>query len=277
MHDPIRDEPPPRLAVWLLAGYLLLIAISAAWLMVSIFPGLDAGTDTVVFGTPSLFWIAGESPIRTEPGLLLLAICAGLLGSFVHAAQSLAAFVGNQRFRTRWILWYLIRPPIGAILGLLFYVVVRAGLLSTDGSVTSPFGVVALAGLGGWFSKQATNKLAEVFDVLFRTQDRTEYEDGLDSGPQIVSITPAPIPTTTAIAGKLTVRIQARGLAGVRGVNIGAATIEPDAVNGDVITLTMPEKTRKRFAGSTQDVTIVGPPPENQRSQPAPLEFTAEA
>jgi hypothetical protein len=46
----------------------------------------------------------------------------------------------------------------------------RGGLLSTSARVedVSPFGVSAVAGMVGLFSKQATDKLREVFDTLFR-------------------------------------------------------------------------------------------------------------
>jgi hypothetical protein len=57
-------------------------------------------------------------------------------------------------------------------LALVFYFVIRGGLLSVNGGADtiSPYGVAAVAALVGLFSKQATDKLAEVFTTLFRTQ-----------------------------------------------------------------------------------------------------------
>jgi hypothetical protein len=57
-------------------------------------------------------------------------------------------------------------------LALIFYFVVRGGLLSTGAAASdmSAFGVAAVAGLAGMFSKQATDKLRELFDNLFRTE-----------------------------------------------------------------------------------------------------------
>jgi len=59
-----------------------------------------------------------------------------------------------------------------AALALIFYFVVRGGLLSTGAAASdmSAFGVAAVAGLVGMFSKQATDKLRELFDNLFRTE-----------------------------------------------------------------------------------------------------------
>jgi hypothetical protein len=40
---------------------------------------------------------------------------------------------------------------------------------ATNVGAINPFGIAALAGLVGMFSKQATDKLAEIFKALFRT------------------------------------------------------------------------------------------------------------
>jgi hypothetical protein len=81
------------------------------------------------------------------------------------------------------------------VLGLLFYFVVRAGLLSADAGSVSPYGIVAFGALAGWFSKQATNKLAEVFETLFRTEKAAELKDRLNAAatPKIDTLTPGTV------------------------------------------------------------------------------------
>jgi hypothetical protein len=103
--------------------------------------------------------------------LILIVLCAGALGSYVHAATSFASYVGNRRLVLSWAWWYALRPFIGMTLALIFYFVVRGGLLSTGAEAgnMSVFGVAAVAGLVGMFSKQGTDKLRELFDNLFRT------------------------------------------------------------------------------------------------------------
>jgi hypothetical protein len=102
--------------------------------------------------------------------LLLLVIVAGILGAFVHGATSLADYIGNNNFNKSWTWFYLLRPAIGMALALVFYFVIRGGFLSTSGGAKdiNPYGIAALAGLVGMFSKQATDKLSEVFGTLFR-------------------------------------------------------------------------------------------------------------
>jgi hypothetical protein len=111
--------------------------------------------------------------IGDDARLILIVLFTGALGSCVHAATSFASFVGNRRLVLSWAWWYLLRPFIGAALALIFYFVLRGGLLATAASASdmSPFGIAAMAGLAGMFSKQATDKLREVFDNLFRTAE----------------------------------------------------------------------------------------------------------
>jgi hypothetical protein len=113
-----------------------------------------------------------KGEIGDDARLILIVLCAGALGSYVHAATSFASYVGNRRLVLSWAWWYVLRPFIGTALALIFYFVVRGGLLATGTAASdmSAFGVAAVAGLVGMFSKQATDKLRELFDNLFRTE-----------------------------------------------------------------------------------------------------------
>ena len=127
-------------------------------------------SDTLINIPISFFW--GYWCYRTtfDERLIMLVIVAGILGSFVHGATSLADFMGNNRFNKNWTWFYLLRPAIGMSLALVFYFVVRGGFLTTTGGAKeiNPYGIAALAGLVGMFSKQATDKLSELFSTLFR-------------------------------------------------------------------------------------------------------------
>ena len=64
------------------------------------------------------------------------------------------------------------------------YLVVRAGFFATTTGATAlnPWGFVAVASLVGLFSKQATNKLDELFSTMFRTDKDRELRDKLNPG-----------------------------------------------------------------------------------------------
>lgn len=156
---------------YLLVIYLLVVGCTAAYFLVSIFP-------EVTKDAPLGF----EYGLNSDQGLMLIAMLSGVAGSFISAAQSLSAYIGNDSFKRSWAMWYLLRPWIGGVLGLAIFFSFRAGLVSSVEAV-SPYGVAAIGLLGGWFSKSATDKLEEVFDVLFATDADDNREDPVKPTP----------------------------------------------------------------------------------------------
>ncbi len=66
-------------------------------------------------------------------------------------------------------------------LPLILYFAVRGGLITGNAGAQnlSLYGVAAVAGSAGMFSKQATDKLREVFETLFKTTQPLERPDEL--------------------------------------------------------------------------------------------------
>jgi hypothetical protein len=148
--------------------------------------------------TISLFGGRLKLNLDPETALLVLVVAASALGSYVHAATSFATYVGNQRFAMSWTWWYLLRVFIGVALAVLFYFAVRGGVLSAQAQsgALNPYGVAALAALVGLFSKQATDKLREVFETLFKTGEGYGDDERTDKitnpRPQVVEVEPTP-------------------------------------------------------------------------------------
>lgn len=117
--------------------------------------------------------------LTTERRLILIALLAGAIGSCIHALQSLAAFIGNEQLYRSWKTWYLVRPVIGMSLALIVYFAARGTQMLGAEAGAEPFGTAALAGLSGMFSKQATEKLEEVFSTLLQRKKSVEYKNGL--------------------------------------------------------------------------------------------------
>jgi hypothetical protein len=141
-----------------------------------------------------------------EVRLILLVMLVGAIGSYLHAASSFVDYLGNRAFVSSWVWWYLLRPFIGMLLALLFYFVFRGGFITagvnTSGEAATnyinPFGIAALAGLVGMFSKVATDKLNEVFTTLFRPapgQGDAKRGDKLIP-PTIINLSPNKGPST---------------------------------------------------------------------------------
>ncbi len=121
----------------------------------------------------------------SEISLLLLVLIVGALGACLHALTSLSEYVGNKKFKKSWALWYILRPFVGAILSLLFYFVIHGGLFPQSGVTGRKFyGIMALAGLIGLFSKQALYKLSDLFDVLFKSEKDGKLGNKLTQNPR---------------------------------------------------------------------------------------------
>jgi len=163
-----------------LGFYLLLVSAALAYFILALWHTSGVNQDGTLTnawsGNSSLFWT--DLKINPDVRMILLVIFASALGSCVHAATSFATYVGNRSLVESWYWWYFLRPFIGIALSLITYFAIRGGLLLlTDYSKTAeinPFGIAAIAGLVGMFSKQATDKLRELFDNLFRTQKGDE-------------------------------------------------------------------------------------------------------
>jgi hypothetical protein len=137
----------------LLALFLILTAGVLAYTFLRLWPDVPSNQTVATFNAIGITF-------SVEIRMLLLAMCAGGLGSFVHASTSLEDYVGNKRLSANWFWWYILRLPIGMVLALVIYVVIRGGMLAPGAGAesVSRFGMAAVAFLSGMFSKQATDK-----------------------------------------------------------------------------------------------------------------------
>jgi hypothetical protein len=181
----------------LLLGGLLLYGALAIW--------PDVQTEDSIRDGFSLFQI----PVTLNYGqrVLLMVLMTGAAGSFLHSANSFIAYAGNSRLTREWVWYYLLRPFLGSTLAMGFYLVVRGGFLTVNGSAESLnlYGIAAISFLAGMNSDQAIKKLIEVFDTLFRTQE-ADPRGGKLGALAVESIEPAEIkvntPTTVVIKGR---------------------------------------------------------------------------
>ena len=162
-----------KLKVTLLGLYHVIMIMLLIYFLIKVWPNYSAGENgqQVEANYFTLFGWSIQS--GSEAGILLLVVIAAALGSYIHAATSFVSYVGNKSLVMSWAWWYILRPFIGVALALVFYFVIRGGLLSvnTQAGDISIFGITAVAGLVGMFSKQATDKLGEVFNTLFKTKE----------------------------------------------------------------------------------------------------------
>jgi len=165
-------KPAGQLRTTLIGLYMIAMAMLLTYIVFCLFPERVLGENNKMVWNTVLKIFHYEGAVSAETRLLLLVMTMGALGSYIHTATSFVSYVGNRSFIKSWTWWYVLRPFIGVALAVIFYFVVRGGFLSagTDASDTSPYGFAALAGLVGMFSKQATDKLEELFSDLLVTR-----------------------------------------------------------------------------------------------------------
>lgn len=188
---PFQTGPPvaaSRVWIILFGFYLIVLNLVLLYLLIRIWPGKPVSADDLVHVTiiPKYF----ERNLDLETVYLSLVALVGALGAFIHLATSFTEFLGNRTFIASWKWWYGLRPFIGSALALMVYFAARGGLIAGPGNAKdlSPYGIAALAGLAGMFSKQATDKLREVFENLFKTTHPSiRFDSGKDDSDVVHS------------------------------------------------------------------------------------------
>lgn len=121
-------------------------------------------------------------PAATRNGLqeLVVSMLAGGMGASISAMRGYLQHASIRKdFDLAYVPWYVARLLMGLLLGGIFYFVIRGGLLAAGGGQALDFNLYGLAGLGalvGLFSKNAVDKLREIFGNLFQTEDELGRE-----------------------------------------------------------------------------------------------------
>ncbi len=173
------QDPMPLPLKTAIAIYTALLLVILLYALVKLWPVTKAAIEPATF-----FWASYQ--LSLEVRFILLAAVAGALGAYIHLATSFVDYAGNRKLSISWGWWYLLRPFIGVALAELVYFSLRAGVVA-GGAVDSIsiHGVVALCALSGLFSKQATDKLREIFDNMFRTEKPVERAGALQEKAKV--------------------------------------------------------------------------------------------
>ena len=205
-----------------------------------------------------------KPPIHRELQLLLVVVCAGALGTFIHTMKSAQAFIGNGTMKRSWYWWYITAPWVGAAMALIFYAVLRGGFLigaPADEKFVSPFGVLVIGALVGMFSDKASLKLKEIFDTIFKADG--DPRGGKLHAPAIHSLDPS----TVQAGSTQEVKVLGERLGKVTAIRFNSTELPVQIVSDREVRFTLkPEHIAK--AGTLQIVVV---DPENGTSVSATL------
>jgi hypothetical protein len=231
-------------------------------------------------GLAGLYWLINTNS-NTRDGqlvlsageLMLVVMLSGLVGSYIHAVNSFVSYVGNRRFYKSWASWYVLRPFLGVAMALVFYVAVRGGVLVLSGgnSTVDPYAMMTVAALAGMFSKQASDKLAEVFDTLFRSRADEERRDKLQNPvPKLTALEPAKV----AVGAAAKVTLRGEGFVPESVVRVGTQSRQPKFEDATRLTLELSADDLKT-AGELS-ITVFNPPPSGGTSSTLVLVVSTE-
>ncbi|TCO59505.1 hypothetical protein [Actinocrispum wychmicini] len=169
-----------RQQVYLLVGVLLLLANVPLACLIWLWPDR---TDLAGPHQMSLFW--WSFTISPERRILLCVAFCGLLGGSIRMLLRIRGDFTSPNVSPRYVPWYFLTPPIGAILAMGFYLVVRGGFLAS-GTSADNVNVFAFGGTGvlvGLFAEKATDRLEAAFGGAFASrQHRSQPRSGHTSG-----------------------------------------------------------------------------------------------
>jgi hypothetical protein len=129
-----------------------------------------------------VFWSGDTLGVNGERHLFLLVLLAGTMGSSVAMLMELVESVSDHGVYARDLALLLALPVVGAGVSLIFYSVIRGGLLATstaDGKTAdfiNPFGAVGIAALVGLFLRGALGRLSIVSTTLFGGESESRPE-----------------------------------------------------------------------------------------------------
>ncbi|OHD26776.1 MAG: hypothetical protein A2086_02665 [Spirochaetes bacterium GWD1_27_9] len=124
--------------------------------------------------------------ISIEKLYMIIVLIAGALGSLILALRSFTKYVGTGNFDGSWTWWYLIKPFMGALLGLIFYFLIKSGILTNQNTALdiNIYGIVVVSIIAGMFTDQAIIKLEQIFGTLInKNSNKVSNEQKKDDDP----------------------------------------------------------------------------------------------
>jgi hypothetical protein len=217
------------------------------------------------FSVPLAFGLV-HAKLGGDTALYVLVILASLLGALVHVASSFMERVSRRALTVSYLWWYPMRLVVGAALALIVYLVLRAGLLSGDFTTReiNPYGIAAISALSGMFAKQATEKLAEVFKVIFATIGAATQR------PAIRQLTPSEV---VEGSDATPIRIQGSGFVPDANVTVNNDEVEATYVSATELAAIVPPE----LLAQVGDVNVVVSVAAGEESEPAVLRVVPKA
>lgn len=215
------------------------IAILAAVLIVAVtltIYVLVAAWPTSAASPASSTHVAGfKLVLDREQRLFVIVAASGILGGLIHCLRSLYEYVGERELRRSWLLMYLCLPFIGGALAVVFYVILRGGLITGTAAQVNFFGFASISALVGLFSPEAAEKLKQVFSTVLAPAPTGRDSLSADASQVVHHVSPKSGPIGMPIT------IHGRGLSRTSAVLFQLARAVPTSASDTEVTVVVPE------------------------------------
>lgn len=160
--------------VVLISAYVLALLAVFVYGLVAVWPA-NAAAVTNSTASSTVRFLGSTYTVTDESRVLLIVAIVGVIGALVQSMWALGAFVGEKEFEESWVLWYIAHPFVGAGLAEIVYFALRAGLLSTGTTAAdlNLFGIAAVSGITGMFTRDAMKKLKVLSSTIFSVDKKT--------------------------------------------------------------------------------------------------------
>jgi hypothetical protein len=224
----VGGSPVGPWGITLLAIVIFALLVLAVYCLIAVWP-TGTGSATTVSHVLRL-----KLTLDREQRLFVVVGVTGALGGLIHSLRSLYGYVGNRGLRRSWLLSYLSHPFIGGALAVVFYVILRGGLVTGTAAQVNFFGFAAISALVGLFASEAAEKLKLVFSMMLASvpHERDSLTPGTDATAYRIEPRRGPPGTVVTIYG--------RSLSGTTAVIFGSATASPGEVTDAMVQCRVP-------------------------------------
>ncbi|MGZ4664726.1 MAG: hypothetical protein ACXV5Q_06645 [Frankiaceae bacterium] len=128
-------------------------------------------------------WLGLEFSPTPQFSLILIVVLTAMAGSVAIAGLVFSNRAGQRMLEQRWEWWYLLRPLCAAAIAVLFYVVVKAGLLSVSNASSGELAfAAAVGGLAGLFTDRVLAVMRMALGVSSFNNTASERQEAQRTG-----------------------------------------------------------------------------------------------
>lgn len=190
--DPRAVAPPGRpmavtskhlVGCWLLVLTIVSLAhLLWAWSIATRLTGASGSPPAI-----SVHWLWLRFSPSPQFSLLLVVTLSAVVGSFATMSLIFGNRAGHRTLEEDWEWWYVLRPGAVAVIGVLAYVIVVAGFLSTTGKADSLASAAAIGALAGLFTDRVLAAMrsalgASAFNTSASNPEEAKKTGGTDAG-----------------------------------------------------------------------------------------------